>query len=139
MKELIKISIVSWLLALLLGCATAELQKVEQADTSDNGYRAYNELIENLSRIPNIYNSNPYYKPLGRGIRAEWPWNYKNAEDAFREGLSSPAYWQTEYAVRAKTFYIPLFQAYLGHALFQQGKQTKRIEIIILLSHRLMV
>jgi len=122
MKKFMKISIVSWVLALLLGCATAEMQKVEKADNSDNGYRAYNELIENLSRIPNIYNSNPYFKPLGRGIRAEWSGNYKNAEDAFREALSNPAYWQTEYAVKAKKIYTPLFHAYLGHALFQQGK-----------------
>jgi tetratricopeptide (TPR) repeat protein len=122
MKKFMKISIISWVLALLLGCATAEMQKVEKAENSDNGYRAYNELIENLSRIPNIYNSNPYFKPLGRGIRAEWSGNYKNAEDAFRDALSNPAYWQTEYAVKAKTFYIPLFHAYLGHALFQQGK-----------------
>jgi hypothetical protein len=53
---------------------------VERADTSDKGYRAYNELIENVSRTPLIHNSNPYYKLFGQGIRAEWSGNYKNAE-----------------------------------------------------------
>jgi tetratricopeptide (TPR) repeat protein len=122
MKTFMKVSLASWALAVILGCATPELQKVERADTSDNGYRAYNELIEYLSRVPTIYNSNPYYKPVGRGIRAEWAGNYEKAAEAFREGLSNPSYWQTEYAAKAKTTWIPLFHAFLGHALFHQGK-----------------
>jgi tetratricopeptide (TPR) repeat protein len=128
MKKFTKIYHTSWLLLGILVCAAAELQKVEGAATSDNGYRAYNEVIENLSRIPLAYNSNPYYKLLGQGIRAEWAGNYKNAEDAFREGLNNPAYWQTEYAAKAKEMWIPLFHAYLGHALYHQGKIDEAIQ-----------
>jgi len=115
-------------IAVIVGCATPELQHLQSSTTSDEGYRAYNEVIENLSRIPVIRNSNRYYIALGKGIRAEWAGNYQGAEDAFREGLTNPSYWQGEYGQKAKQTWPPLFRAYIGHALYKQGKVREALK-----------
>jgi len=113
---------------LALGCATPEMMRLESSVSCDDAYRSYNELVENLSRTPTIRESNPYYIALGKGIRAEWAGNYRAAEEAFRDGLANPAYWQTEYAIGAKDYYVPLFHAYIGHALYKQGNMQEALK-----------
>ena len=113
---------------LALGCATPEMMRLEASVSSEDAYRSYNELVENLSRTPTMRESNPYCIPLGKGIRAEWTGNYRAAEEAFRDGLANPAYWQTEYAIGAKDYYVPLFHAYIGHALYKQGKMQEALK-----------
>jgi tetratricopeptide (TPR) repeat protein len=111
-----------------VGCATPEMMRLESSVSADDAYRSYNELVESFSRIPTMRESNPYCIPLGKGIRAEWAGNYRTAEEAFRDGLANPAYWQTEYAIGAKDYYFPLFHAYIGHALYKQGKMQEALK-----------
>ena len=110
------------------GCAIPEVEKMKAAPGIDESYRAWNELIERLSRTPMIYQSNPYYKLLGKGIRADWAGNYREAEEAFREGMENPAYFQTQYAAQHRPMWILNFQAYLANALFRQGKIDEAIQ-----------
>ena len=110
------------------GCAVPEVEKMKAAPGLDESYRAWNELIERLSRTPMIYQSNPYYKLLGKGIRADWAGNYREAEEAFREGMENPAYFQTQYAAQHRPMWILNFQAYLANALFRQGKIDEAIQ-----------
>ncbi len=116
------------LLVMAWGCAVPEVEKMNAAPGIEEGYRAWNELIERLSRTPMIYQSNPYYKLLGKGIRADWAANYQEAEEAFREGMVNPAYFQTEYAAPHRPDWILIFQAYMANALFRQGKNEEAIQ-----------
>jgi tetratricopeptide (TPR) repeat protein len=128
MKVKIRIFGIGLLIVLTLGCAVPEVERMETARTVEDGYRSYNELIERLSRTPMIANSNPYYKPLGRGIRADWAGNYLEAENAFRDAINNPSYWQTEYAAPHKPMWILIFHAYLANALYKQGKIDEAIK-----------
>jgi tetratricopeptide (TPR) repeat protein len=116
------------LLVMAWGCAIPEIEKMNAATDTDEGYRAWNELIETLSRIPSAYQSTPFYTLLGKGIRADWAGNYREAEEAFREGMVNPAYFQTEYALPHRPMWILTFQAYLANALFRQGKLDEAIQ-----------
>jgi tetratricopeptide (TPR) repeat protein len=116
------------LLLMAWGCTVPEIENLKAASGTEEGYRAWNELIETLSRIPSAYRSNPYYTLLGKGIRADWAGNYREAEEAFREGMVNPAYFQTEYALPHRPEWILIFQAYLANALFRQGKIEEAIQ-----------
>jgi len=116
------------LLVTAWGCAVPEIEKFNAATGIEEGYRAWNEIAETLSRIPSAYRSNPFFTPLGKGIRADWAGNYREAEDAFREGMVNPAYFQTQYAAPHRPEWILIFQAYLADALFRQGKIEEAIQ-----------
>ena len=44
------------------------------------------------------------------------------AEEAFRDGLNNNAYWRGVHEIKATENWPPRFKAYIGHALYQQGK-----------------
>ncbi len=120
---------VALLAVMVWGCYIPEVEKMKTAADTDESYRAWNELVERLSRTPMIYQANPYYRPLGKGIRADWAGNYREAEEAFRDAIENPAYWQTQYASPHRPMWTSTFQAYLANALFRQGKIDEAIQI----------
>jgi tetratricopeptide (TPR) repeat protein len=119
---------VALLAVVVCGCYIPEVEKMKTASSIEESYRAWNELIEGLSRTPMIYQANPYYRPLGKGIRADWAGNYRQAEEAFRDAIENPAYWQTQYASPHRPMWTLTLRAYLANALFRQGKIEASIQ-----------
>lgn len=130
---MVRINLCSWLFLLMTtllisACAPAELKNYQKADTPEAAYRAYNALVEHLSRIPMIQRGNPWYTPWGKAIRAEWAGNYRGAETAYREAIVSLENFAGDNSDEHRAAGIPIIRGELGNVLVLQGRYGEAVK-----------